>query len=96
MDYKLYKAPSFWLLLELKLTFNSDDTGRAKIPLRGLLRLSAYNACTFTGNTLALLVTIVAPASGWLQLRNWSSRLGLAAMRRIASTTCAVRGSRGC
>ncbi|ARK51879.1 hypothetical protein BOC36_00760 [Burkholderia pseudomallei] len=47
MDYNLSKAPSFSLLDEPALTFNSEDTDLDENPLRGLLRFGAYNGKTF-------------------------------------------------
>lgn len=69
MDYNLSKAPSFSLLDEPALTFNSEDTDLDENPLRGLLRFGAYNGQTFQGYTPKLRVATIAPASGWPKLR---------------------------
>lgn len=69
MDYNLSKAPSFSLLDEPALTFNSEDTDLDENPLRGLLRFGAYNGKTFQGYTPKLRVATIAPASGWPKLR---------------------------
>ncbi|KFX61994.1 argonaute/piwi family protein [Paraburkholderia fungorum] len=69
MDYNLSKAPSFSLLDEPALTFNSEDTYLDENPLRGLLRFGAYNGKTFEGYTPKLRVATIAPASGWPKLR---------------------------
>ena len=70
MDYNLSKAPSFSLLDEPELTFNSDDTNLDENPLRGLLRFGAYNGKTFAGYTPKLRVATIAPASGWPKLKS--------------------------
>ncbi|MCA8162066.1 argonaute/piwi family protein [Burkholderia cepacia] len=70
MDYNLSKAPSFSLLDEPALTFNSEDTDLDENPLRGLLRFGAYNGKTFQGYTPELRVATIAPASGWPMLRD--------------------------
>jgi hypothetical protein len=69
MDYKLSKAPSFSLLDEPALTFNSEDTALDENPLRGLRRFGAYNGDTFAGYTPNLRVATIGPASGWPRLR---------------------------
>ena len=69
MDYNYSKAPSFSLLDEPALTFNSADTDLDENPLRGLLRFGAYNSKTFIGYTPSLRVATIAPASAWPKLK---------------------------
>jgi hypothetical protein len=86
MDYHFSKAPSFSLLDEPALSFNSEDTNLDENPLRGLLRFGAYNGRTFAAYTPKLRVATIAPESGWPKLRSLveTIRTGHEASDRLA------------